>query len=231
MRGHSAGCDVWRKGAEGDEGVERDCPNHAHRSYPQVDQMGPPPPRQARSVGRHHPKTNPGLVLWSRLKMKQNAFKIARVESPPYAVEGSSTHWLLCVGRASTSLTKLVDHVGRIVAPQPCAMLLRVYSEPPDPSHVLRLETATAAIDLLERCEAVGVFHSENVIRDRQAILEQLGDPGRPDDDEACLIRAVEPRSVLYLHPGHNSIDLVCTREDADRVSAHLSQAALNNYW
>lgn len=159
--------------------------------------------------------------------MTQNTNTLVQVVGPPYAVDGLPMRWLLRISSTASSLATLLDQVGHLVAPQPCAAILRVYSEAPDASHVTRLTAASSSLDLLDRCEAVGVFRCEDMIRDRQAILMQLRDPSGPDDDEACIIASVQPRPVLFLHAGHSSIDLVCSREDADRVSAYLTQAAL----
>jgi len=75
---------------------------------------------------------------------------------------------------------------------------------------------------LLDRCEAVGVFDSDDVPRDRQALLEYLTDPSVPGDDEALLLRVVLPRPVIFLHAGHEDIDVVCRRDDAQSLLLYL---------
>lgn len=96
--------------------------------------------------------------------------------------------------------------------------MLRVYGELTGDKHVFRLSSAPAAIDLLDRCEAVGVFDSADLVRDQHSIMAQLDDLSDPYDDEACVLRAVRPRPVIFLHAGHDDIDLVCGISDAQRI-------------
>jgi hypothetical protein len=133
---------------------------------------------------------------------------------------------LLGIRSSSDGLGVLVARVAELIAPRPCAAELRVYGELSNPAHVFLLSSAFAAIPLLDRCEAVGVFDSENVPHDRHAVMKQLHDPSGPDDDEACLLRVIHPRPVLFLHAGHEDIDVVCGRGDAERLLGSLSRRA-----
>jgi hypothetical protein len=141
-------------------------------------------------------------------------------------IDGGTDQWLLHIRRSPEALAELVMQVAEHVAPRPCAAKLRVYGEAMSASHVLCLSSASAAIDLLAQCEAVGVFDSTDGSRDQRILIEHLRNPTAPGEDEACLLRAVQPRPVVFLHAGHDDIDLVCTRRDAVHLMAILRQEA-----
>jgi len=157
--------------------------------------------------------------------VNSDACQLARVIGPPYKIDGAAEQWLLYV-RCSHDLAALVVQVATHVAPRPCAAKLRVYGEPSSASRVLRLSSASAATELLDQCEAVGIFDSTDVARDQRSIIKHLRDPSAREEYEACLLRAVQPRPVIFLHAGHDDIDLVCGPGDAERLHTMLCQQA-----
>ena len=156
--------------------------------------------------------------------MPNDAYQLTRVTGPPYQVGSATDQWLLYVRIASHSLEQLLIVITKLVVPQPCVAKLRVYGEPPDLTHVVRVDSPSVAIAMLDQCEAVAVFDSGDPSRDAKQIIEALSDPRGFEDDEACVLRAVQPRPVAFLHAGHEDIDVVCGRRDADRVVALLRQ-------
>ena len=159
--------------------------------------------------------------------MQDDTCTLELVTGAPYRVDGGREQWLVYCRSPDRALEDLVAQVAQFVAPRPCAAELRVYGEVPSATHVLGLPSAEAAVPLLARCEAVGVFNSEVISRDQHSIIQRLRDPWAPGDDEASLLRAVRPRPVLFLHAGHEDVDVVFYgRSDAERLLTFLRQRA-----
>lgn len=112
----------------------------------------------------------------------------------------------------------MLDLIAKLIVSRPCVARLRVYGEPPIPTHIASLDSPSAAVAMLDQCEAIGVFGGGDSSRDANQIIEALSDPRGLEDDEACALRAVQPRPVIFLHAGHEDLDVVCGREDAERL-------------
>lgn len=157
-------------------------------------------------------------MVFLNLPTMQHLPTLSEVTGPPYAAPSTGMECLIAIPDAPSSWTRLLNELAHLVASQPCAALLRVYSQAPREEHVLQLSCASQAVDYLGRCESVGIFHSVDLTKDRAAFVKTFNDPKSFDDDEACLLSVIQPRPIMFLHAGHQGIDLVCTREDAGRL-------------
>jgi len=150
------------------------------------------------------------------------SLSLDRVDGRPFQVDGVDQPWAVYISSPSKVIEEQLVDVAGLLAANPSAALLRVFGEVPRVQHVLRLPSAAAVVPLLKRCEAIGLFDSADVAKDQERIVQELNDHARPVDDEACLLRAILPRPVVFLRPGHEDIDVVCERADAERLLIHL---------
>ncbi len=154
--------------------------------------------------------------------MELEELAISRVHGPLYGRKGASERWLVSANVPAGAFQELLSVAVHFVAHRPYAAALRVYGETPKSEHVVQLDAPVEAVTMLTRCEGVAIFDGPDRADVRHRVGAALADLDSDEEDEAIVCRVLAPGSVVFIHNGHNGVDVVCQLEEAKRFVSLL---------